>query len=57
MYIIDCPHHGKRTIVPLDAIRSLENTPQGIVLEIECWCGGIVTVVTGRAAPAGHLAA
>lgn len=48
MFAIDCHHHGARTLVSTDDIRRIDNTDHGIVLEVECWCGGLVTVVTGH---------
>ncbi|SHN45641.1 hypothetical protein [Cryptosporangium aurantiacum] len=50
MFAIDCHHHGARTLASTDDIRRIEHTDRGIVMEVECWCGGIVTVVTGRTA-------
>jgi len=50
MFAIDCPHHGARTLASTDDIRRYQNTEHGIVMEVECHCGGVVTVVTGRAA-------
>jgi hypothetical protein len=56
MFAIDCPHHGARTLASTDDVRRIDNTDHGIVLEVECWCGGIVTIVTGHhAAPAPAL--
>lgn len=52
MFILDCPHHGARTLVTYDAVRTVTNTDAGIVIEVECWCGGLATVVTGRHAVA-----
>ena len=57
MFAIDCPHHGARTLASTDDIRNYENTQHGIVLEVECHCGGIVTVVTGRNATREPVAA
>ncbi|WP_035858409.1 hypothetical protein [Cryptosporangium arvum] len=50
MFAIDCHHHGARTLASTDDIRNYRNTDHGIELEVECWCGGIVTVTTGRSA-------
>jgi DNA-directed RNA polymerase subunit RPC12/RpoP len=52
MFAIECPRHGHRVLVPETRIRGLHNTPRGIRLEIECWCGARVTVRTGRSRPA-----
>jgi len=35
-------------MVPHTRIRRLHNTSQGILLELECWCGTLVTLRTGR---------
>jgi hypothetical protein len=49
MFAINCPHHGAHTLASTDDIRRIDNTDNGIVLEVECWkCGGIVTVVAGQ---------
>lgn len=50
MFTIDCPTHGHPVLVTDEHIRSLTNTDHGIVLDIECWCGTHVTLVTGRSA-------
>jgi len=47
VYVINCPRHG-RIMVPHTRIRRLHNTSQGILLELECWCGTLVTLRTGR---------
>ncbi len=52
MFAIDCPTHGSRVLVTERRIRNLVNTPAGILLDVECWCGTHVQVLTGRnAAP------
>ncbi|MFI5958247.1 hypothetical protein [Cryptosporangium sp. NPDC051539] len=56
MFAIDCPHHGARTLASTDDIRRYDNTDHGIVMEVECHCGGLVTITTGRNAPARELA-
>ena len=50
MFAIDCPSHGRQVLVTDRRIRSLANTDHGIVLDVECWCGTHVTLVTGRSA-------
>ena len=37
-------------------LRSLDNTPTGIVLRFACWCGGEAVLVTGRTADAATAA-
>jgi acetyltransferase-like isoleucine patch superfamily enzyme len=58
MFAIDCPSHGRQVLVTDRRIRSLANTDHGIVIDVECWCGTHVTLLTGRAAgdPAARLA-
>lgn len=48
MFPIECPVHGSRVLVPASRIRSLHNTTDGILLEVECWCGTHVQLHTGR---------
>lgn len=50
MFLIDCPTHGRRVLVPPSRIRSLHNVAGGILVELECWCGTQVTLRTGRGA-------
>ncbi|HVL82952.1 MAG TPA: hypothetical protein VM367_01465 [Pseudonocardia sp.] len=49
MLVVHCPRHGCRVLLTERRIRALLNTPQGIVLEVECDCGERITLVTGRA--------
>jgi hypothetical protein len=56
MLIIECPTHGSQVLVTDRRIRSLANTDHGIVLDVECWCGTHVTVVTGRKAELANAA-
>lgn len=48
MFAINCPVHRSRILVSEQRVRSLRNTDQGIVLEVECYCGYTETVRTGR---------
>jgi hypothetical protein len=50
MFTIDCPTHGRPVLVTDRRVRQLRNTDNGIVLDIECWCGTHITLVTGRRA-------
>jgi hypothetical protein len=50
MLVIDCPSHGRPVLVTDRRIRHLHNTDAGIVLDVECWCGTHVVLLTGRAA-------
>lgn len=48
MFAIECPRHRSRVLVPASRIRGLHNDPRGILLMLECWCGTLVTLRTGR---------
>ena len=52
MFAIECPTHRSRVLVTESRIRNLRNTDRGILLDIECWCGTHVVLVTGRTAAA-----
>lgn len=55
--MIECPVHG-RIMVPATRIRALHNNSyDGILLEIECWCGTMVAVRTGHRRDQLHVAA
>jgi hypothetical protein len=49
---IECPNHGSLVMVPETRIRGLHNAADGILLDIECWCGTRVAIHTGRRASA-----
>ena len=48
MLSINCPTHGTKVLVGTRRIRSLVNTEHGIVLHVQCYCGAVVVVGTGR---------
>jgi hypothetical protein len=48
MFAIQCPNHGTEVLVTERRIRRMENTPGGIVMDVECYCGTHVVVRTGR---------
>jgi hypothetical protein len=48
MFIIDCPAHGSRVLLSERRIRSLRNTNAGVLLDLECYCGHIEKIRTGR---------
>ncbi|MGQ0575726.1 MAG: hypothetical protein ACT4RN_16205 [Pseudonocardia sp.] len=50
---VHCPRHGCRVLLSPERIRALHNTPDGIVLEIECTDGAEIVAVTGHAVCAG----
>ncbi len=50
MLDVHCPVHGRTVLLPHSRIRDLCNTDRGIVLEVECYDGARITLVTGRAA-------
>jgi hypothetical protein len=53
MFSVHCPRHGSRVLLSERRIRDLHNTPDGIVVELECHDGARIRLVTGRrAAPA-----
>lgn len=52
MYAPYCPRHGSRVLLSWPRLRWLENTPEGIELTFECYCGEHVEVLTGRLADA-----
>ncbi|MFI5908541.1 hypothetical protein [Dactylosporangium sp. NPDC051541] len=49
MFVIDCPAHRARMILPVERIRGLHNTDAGILLDLECYCGHVAHIRTGRA--------
>jgi hypothetical protein len=50
-----CPRHGARVILSERRVRAVHNTPDGIVLEVECHDGEHIMLVTGRAASEGSV--
>jgi len=48
MFVVSCPAHGRQSMVPETRIRHPRNTPPGIRLDVECWCGTRITIHTGR---------
>lgn len=53
MLTIYCPTHNSEVLVGPRRIRHLVNTPHGIELVVECYCGHRVDAVTGRRARVG----
>ncbi|MGH3978162.1 MAG: hypothetical protein ACRDRZ_04035 [Pseudonocardiaceae bacterium] len=51
MIAVHCPRHGARVLLTERRIRALHNTDDGIVMELECYDGERIVVVTGRGAP------
>lgn len=49
MMLITCPVRGDE-LIPERRIRSLTNTPNGIVVRLDCYCGQQHRVRTGRLA-------
>ncbi len=49
MIFIACPVRGDE-LIPERRIHSLRNTPTGIVLRVDCYCGQQHSVRTGRLA-------
>jgi hypothetical protein len=54
MISIDCPRHDARVLVGASRIRSFHNTPYGIYLSVDCYCGQRVAIATGRNRPTSH---
>jgi hypothetical protein len=48
MFAIDCPRHRTTMLVSERRIRALRNTPTGIELDVECYCGHVQSIKTGR---------
>ena len=48
MFVIDCPAHGSRVLLSERRIRNLRNTDTGVLLDLECYCGHIEQISTGR---------
>ncbi|GAA1500780.1 hypothetical protein GCM10009827_007570 [Dactylosporangium maewongense] len=55
MFVIDCPTHGSRVLLSERRIRALRNTDTGVLLALECYCGHVEKISTGRRAPARHV--
>lgn len=49
MLLIHCPVRGDE-LIPQRRIRSLTNTPTGILVRLDCFCGNQHNVRTGRRA-------
>ncbi|WP_433088926.1 hypothetical protein ACQP1P_21975 [Dactylosporangium sp. CA-052675] len=52
MFVIDCPAHRSRVLLSERRVRSLRNTDAGVLLDLECYCGHVERIRTGRAAAA-----
>jgi hypothetical protein len=50
MFAAYCPRHGAEVLLTERRIRRLRNTDHGIVLELECYDGERLVIVTGRRA-------
>ena len=48
MFVIDCPAHGSRVLLSERRIRNLRNTDAGVLLDLECYCGHVERIRTGR---------
>lgn len=48
MFVIDCPAHGSRVLLSERRIRNLRNTDAGVLLDVECYCGHVEKIRTGR---------
>lgn len=57
MFGVHCPRHGTRVLLTERRIRAVHNTAGGIVVEVECYDGERILLVTGRTAVGGGVAA
>ncbi|MEU7874912.1 hypothetical protein [Dactylosporangium sp. NPDC049140] len=48
MFVIDCPAHRSRVLLSERRIRSLRNTDAGVLVDLECYCGHVERLHTGR---------
>jgi len=48
MFVIDCPTHRSRVLLSERRIRNLRNTELGVLLDLECYCGHMERIRTGR---------
>jgi hypothetical protein len=48
MFVIDCTAHGSRVLLSERRIRNLRNTDAGVLVDLECYCGHIEKIRTGR---------
>jgi hypothetical protein len=49
MFDLDCPHCSTRRLLSPGRVRGLVNDAAGIHVTLQCWCGGLSTIRTGRA--------
>lgn len=56
MFRHHCDACGRREPIFASQLTGARNTPQGIVVSFECWCGAPQSVLTGRAADAARVA-
>jgi hypothetical protein len=57
MMSIQCPTHQSEVLVTERRIRGIRNTENGILMDVECYCGTHVVIRTGRKWYAGHPSA
>lgn len=50
-----CSDCGRHQLLPPSRIRHLINDDHGIVVILECWCGALAALRTGKAMRNGHL--
>lgn len=40
MFVVDCPHHGSRTLLSVHSIVGIDHPEPGVIdLTLRCWCG------------------
>lgn len=48
MFAPYCERHGSRVLLPTTAIRALESTDNGLIVQFECICGLVGTWRAGE---------
>jgi len=56
MFAVHCPRHGSEVLLDQRRIRGLTNLEGAIVVELECYDGERILLVTGRGRHAQRLA-
>jgi len=56
MFAVYCPRHGTEVLLDERRIRGLTNVEGAILVELECYDGELILLVTGRGRHAQRLA-
>jgi hypothetical protein len=51
MFTAYCPREAADVLLTYGRLRTMRNSPLGIELAFDCWCGEALEVLTGYAAP------